>query len=263
MALLRGSAQGLQITFDSVPLEDSLTTLSEVLTSQPDFYRGSSAHVIFRAATPSRDELQRVIDLLQEAEISVESLMGDTTVATLAEEMALPYNGVAPPVSIEDLQQRRRTNKLPEPRPISDSARSLVADFAGARADMAARRTTATVTQLAPATLYQRGTIRSGQIVRHLGNVVIVGDVNPGAEIIASGDIVIFGILRGQAHAGAQGDDKATVTALELNPTQLRIATFIATGERSAGKSKTREGGEVARVEEDRIVVIPLSKEAT
>lgn len=263
MARLRGSSQGFQITFEGGSFDDSLDVLSETLVSQPDFYRGSSAHIIFRTAAPSHDEFQRVTTLLAQAEIQVASLMGDASVASLAERIECVYGGVAPPISIEDIKERRRSIRHAEPRVVSDAARSLVADFAGARADMAARRTTATVTALGPATLYQRGTIRSGQVLRHLGNIVVVGDVNPGAELIASGDIVVFGVLRGQAHAGAQGDPTATVTALELTPTQLRIATFIATGERSAGRPKIRESGEVARVEEDRIVVTPLAKEAS
>lgn len=76
--------------------------------------------------------------------------------------------------------------------------------------------------------LYLRQTLRSGQILRHEGSVVICGDVNPGGEIIASGDIVVLGTLRGVAHAGAKGDESAQITAINLRPTQLRIAGYIA-----------------------------------
>ena len=76
--------------------------------------------------------------------------------------------------------------------------------------------------------LYLRQTLRSGQILRHDGTVVICGDVNPGGEVIASGDIVILGTLRGVAHAGAKGDESAQITAINLRPTQLRIAGYIA-----------------------------------
>lgn len=77
-------------------------------------------------------------------------------------------------------------------------------------------------------TLLIRRTLRSGQSVRFRGNVVVLGDVNPGAEITAGGDIVVMGWLRGMAHAGAQGNPRAIVSAFRLNPTQLRIAQFIA-----------------------------------
>lgn len=76
--------------------------------------------------------------------------------------------------------------------------------------------------------LYLRQTLRSGQVIRHEGTVVICGDVNPGAEIVATGDIVVLGTLRGVAHAGAQGDESAQITAINLRPTQLRIAGHIA-----------------------------------
>ncbi|MBV9438879.1 MAG: hypothetical protein JOZ24_02690 [Candidatus Eremiobacteraeota bacterium] len=105
-------------------------------------------------------------------------------------------------------------------------------------------------------TLYHRGTLRGGQALHNLGHVVLVGDVNPGAELIASGDIVVFGALRGVAHAGAQGDRAASVVALELAPTQLRIATAIASG---ASNGKPR-GPEHASIAGDRIVVVPLAE---
>lgn len=75
-------------------------------------------------------------------------------------------------------------------------------------------------------TMIQR-TLRSGQTVRFDGNVLVLGDVNPGAEIIAAGHVVVMGVLRGVVHAGANGDTQATVTALWLLPTQIRIASCI------------------------------------
>jgi septum site-determining protein MinC len=58
--------------------------------------------------------------------------------------------------------------------------------------------------------------------------VVIVGDVNPGSEVIAGGDVIVWGRLRGIVHAGAGGDEKRCVCALDLSPTQLRIGNYIA-----------------------------------
>lgn len=71
-------------------------------------------------------------------------------------------------------------------------------------------------------------TLRSGRAVRHEGHVVVLGDVNPGAEIIATGNVIVWGRLRGLVHAGAGGDAAAVICALDLNPTQLRIADQIA-----------------------------------
>jgi septum site-determining protein MinC len=71
-------------------------------------------------------------------------------------------------------------------------------------------------------------TLRSGQSVTYIGNVVVLGDVNPGAEVIAGGDVVVWGRLRGTVHAGALGDTERCVCALDLSPTQLRIGHLIA-----------------------------------
>jgi septum site-determining protein MinC len=80
-------------------------------------------------------------------------------------------------------------------------------------------------------------TLRSGTRIVAQGNVVVIGDVNPGAEIIATGSVIVWGKLRGVVHAGSEGDEKAAVYALELNPTQLRIAKYIAVQPQRRGKS--------------------------
>ncbi len=83
-----------------------------------------------------------------------------------------------------------------------------------------------------------KGPLRSGGRVIFEGNVVVMGDVNPGAEIVAGGSVIVWGRLRGVVHAGAQGDEKAVVCALELAPTQLRIAGEIAVSPKKQGKSQ-------------------------
>ncbi len=95
-------------------------------------------------------------------------------------------------------------------------------------------------------------TLRSGQEVRHPGDVIILGDVNPGAVVIASGHIVVMGALRGVAHAGATGNTEAIVAAARLRPTQLRIAHVIG---RAPDEDTPQSVPEVARVRNDLIVV--------
>ncbi len=75
-----------------------------------------------------------------------------------------------------------------------------------------------------------RGNLRSGHVLNRQESIVIIGDVNPGGHVISSGDILIWGRLRGVAHAGAEGDLNVIVSALMLEPTQLRIANIIAVG---------------------------------
>jgi septum site-determining protein MinC len=107
--------------------------------------------------------------------------------------------------------------------------------------------------------LYVPNTIRSGQRLVHDGHLIICGDVNAGAEVMAGGDIVVMGTLRGLAHAGCYGDESARIVAGNLRPPQLRIASKIA---RSPEEGARPQSGpripEVARIEGEEIGVFPL-----
>lgn len=97
-----------------------------------------------------------------------------------------------------------------------------------------------------------RRTLRSGRTVHSAGHVVVIGDVNPGAEIVAVGDIIVWGRLRGNVHAGADGDESAMVCALDMTPTQLRIASYIVT---SPADKRRKPRPEVAAVRNNQIIV--------
>lgn len=101
--------------------------------------------------------------------------------------------------------------------------------------------------------LWVKRTVRSGVRVEHEGNVVVVGDVNPGAEIVAAGSVIVWGRLRGVVHAGAKGDPDAVVCALDLSPTQLRIATEIAT----TPERRSQPVPEMACLKEGRLIAEP------
>ena len=77
-------------------------------------------------------------------------------------------------------------------------------------------------------TLYIQRTLRSGQSITAEGNIVVIGDANPGSEIKATGDITVWGVLGGIAHAGAEGNKYARIRALKMNAIQLRIADVFA-----------------------------------
>jgi septum site-determining protein MinC len=98
-----------------------------------------------------------------------------------------------------------------------------------------------------------KGPLRSGVRIAYNGNVVVLGDVNSGAEIVAGGSIIVWGRLRGVVHAGAQGDETAVICALELSPTQLRIAGEIAVSPKKQSKSQP----EVARLQDGHLTADP------
>lgn len=98
-----------------------------------------------------------------------------------------------------------------------------------------------------------RKTLRSGMKISYPGHVIIFGDVNPGAEIVAGGNVLVWGRLRGVVHAGAEGDESALVAALVISSTQLRIAGIAALSEGSTAKQQP----EIARVFDGHVIVEP------
>ena len=108
-------------------------------------------------------------------------------------------------------------------------------------------------------TLYLNQTLRSGQTVNYEGNILIIGDAHPGSEIVADGDITVWGILGGIAHAGSKGNVTAKVRALKLNAIQLRIAGLYARRNDTLNVpyvQKTNEfTPEEAQIEDSKIVI--------
>ncbi len=101
-------------------------------------------------------------------------------------------------------------------------------------------------------TLFLRRTVRSGQAIHHTSNVVVLGDVNAGAEIVAAGDVIVWGVLRGMVHAGYPDNDQAYVCSLLLAPVQLRIAHLLS---RPPEGADPQPRPEVAAIRNGRIVV--------
>ena len=100
-----------------------------------------------------------------------------------------------------------------------------------------------------------QGTVRSGEYIESAGDLLILGDVNPGAKVSAEGNIIIWGRLLGIAHAGSKGNSNATISALQLRPLQIRIGKKIARGP----KEKPQIGlAEQARIDSDEIIILPL-----
>jgi septum site-determining protein MinC len=268
MSSVRGRGRSLEIAVDRA-LAAAVEELRGQFAERPDFYRGSRAIANLGILEPPAAEIAAFRDALAEFGITLDGVSGVDAIAGVVAELDLAYLGSAGVPEVAALPRRQTAREVA----LSEEARSLVADFAGARADMVRRRSdpmpagavaSAGVVLPQPvrhaavgiSTLYHRGTLRGGQALHNLGNLVVIGDVNPGAELVASGDIVVFGALRGVAHAGAQGDRAARVIALELAPTQLRIATLIATSD-TAGAVR---GPEHASIVDERIVVVPFAQ---
>lgn len=109
---------------------------------------------------------------------------------------------------------------------------------------------------------FYKGTLRSGQVLESESSLIILGDVNPGGKVIAKGNVIILGALKGNIYAGVGGNENAFVVALEMAPMQIRIGDYIARSQDGNGKSrKIGQGPQIAFVEDGNIYIEKLDRD--
>ncbi len=109
---------------------------------------------------------------------------------------------------------------------------------------------------------FYKGTLRSGQMLESESSIIILGDINPGAKVIAKGNIIVLGSLKGTVYAGANGNEDAFVVALEMAPIQIRIGDTIARCNESGTKIKPISPDTmIAFVEDENIYIERLDKD--
>jgi septum site-determining protein MinC len=219
VVVIKGIRQGLLIKLrDDVGWEVCLRDLDVRLGASPVFFREGRIALDVGARELGRPELDQICGLLEQYRVDPWALASTNEITQLvARDLGLVVD-----LELPAWRDTRQSTERAEEFPGDD--------------------------------LVVRRTIRSGQRLRHPGHVVVIGDVNPGAEIVAGGDIVVWGHARGTLHAGALGDDAAVVCALDLAPMQLRIAGHIA---RSPEERRGKPVAEMASVREGRIVAVP------
>ncbi len=229
---IKGSREGLLITLGSGAWRAALAALEARLIAAPEFFKGARVALLVGNRQVAEADMRAARDLLAQHDVLLWGIVGDDeatqhVAAVMGLDAELPQRGRDKP---------RPTPAEPEP-PLEAMAAVTLAESAAADDPEAG--------------LIARRTLRSGQQLRHPGSITVIGDVNPGAEIVAGGDVVVWGKLRGTVHAGAMGNETAIVCALDLAPTQLRIAQYFA---RSPEGRRRKPAPEVARVHQGKIV---------
>lgn len=221
---IKGTGYGLVVRIGAGDWSSLLNELASRLEQTPSFFKGGRAALHVGPRQMTKGQLKHVGDLLQTHQMSLWAVISESD-ATREQAMSL---------GLETTLASSQTT-----RPSDEENGKAASDENGA--------------------ILVRRTLRSGQSLHYPGHVVVVGDVNPGAEIIAGGDVVVWGRLRGIVHAGASGDDSAVVCALALAPMQLRISRHIARSPGSELDQKHLSGiaPEVASVQDGQIVVEP------
>jgi septum site-determining protein MinC len=212
---IKGIRDGLLITLCGAAWPDMATAFVKNVEERASFFQGARVALNVGEIELRVAELSALRDQLSERGIALWAVLSDS------------------PITERTAQNLGMATRLSNPRPtfVREEGDELPLDAAK----------------------WIKGPLRSGGRVLFEGNVVVMGDVNTGAEIVAGGSVIIWGRLRGVVHAGAQGDEKAVVCALELIPTQLRIAGEIAVSPKKHGKSHP----EVARLKDGQLVADP------
>jgi septum site-determining protein MinC len=217
---IKGTRNGLLLTLEpETPFGELLSALAQRLAEAPSFFRGASLALDTSRRSLRRSERTQLEALLAHYQMSVMPLDAVATTRKDAEFTLSHSVGTSPLTQVagEGMQ-------LPSQRDPRDS----------------------------DDTLFLRRIVRSGQAIHHHSNVVVLGDVNPGAEIIAGGDIIVWGVLRGMVHAGYPDNMKAIVCSLLLAPVQLRIAHLLS---RPPDGIEVQPRPEVATIRDGQIVV--------
>jgi len=187
---IKGLRDGLLVSLDDAPWDQQLAALISQVDAQPLFFQGAKLALDVSSQILHVNDLVDLRDKLSDRGIFLWAVISES------------------PTTEKTSQLLGLATRIAKPQP-EESKVHVVEDIGEESA------------------LFLNRTIRSGTRTEFPGNIVILGDVNPGAEIIAEGNVIIWGKLRGMVHAGAGGNSKAIVCALDFSPTQLRIADSI------------------------------------
>lgn len=234
--IIKGVREGLLfILDDDVPFPQILTELLTRINAQPNFFKGAAItlnaghrvmeagefHTLYRMLTRNEMRVQQVVSMSAQTRMVAEGY----GVASRPPSFAAGDAGIS-----LGLKERGSPVALG------------VAAAQGAISD-------------AGTGLFLRSTLHPGQSVRFAGDVCVLGDVPMGAEVLADGDVVVWGALRGLVHAGVGGNDEAMVCALQLTPSQLSIASVTSRFPMSDPPGDAPVSPEIARLDRGHIIV--------
>jgi len=210
---IKGVKDGLLITLGEGEWAEVETLLLQTVVEREAFLKGARVTLDVGNHILHAVELGALRDKLSEHSISLWAVLSNSP----ATEQTAQVLGLA--------------TRLSTPRP-ERAIRTLDTNISGDQA------------------LFVHRTVRSGFKVAHKGHIVVLGDVNPGGEVLAGGSVVVWGKLKGTVHAGVDGDESAVVCALEMDPMQLRIAGYTRENVQRRGKTEP----EMLWIKEGRLV---------
>ncbi len=213
---IKGLKDSLLVSVAEAPWEEQRAALLTQIDERPAFFQGARLALDVGTQVVKVNDLVELRDRLSERNISLWAVISES------------------PTTENTAQLLGLATRISKPRP-EDTRQFAVQDLGEETA------------------LFVNRTLRSGARIEFDGHIVVLGDVNPGAEIIAEGNVIVWGRLRGAVHAGSKGDEGAVVCALDLAPMRLQIAedAMNVTGRKESGKP------EMAFIQDLRVIIEP------
>jgi len=184
---IKGLRDGLLVSLDDAPWGIQRTAFLAQVDEQLSFFKGARLALDVASQVLHVNDLVELRDQLSERGISLWAVISES------------------PTTEKTAQLLGLATRISKPRP-----------------EETHKYTTEEISE--DTALFVSRTLRSGTRIEFPGHIVVFGDVNPGAEVVADGNVIVWGRLRGMVHAGSKGNKGAVVCALDLSPTQLRIA---------------------------------------
>lgn len=198
---IKGMRDGLLVTMSDSSWEESRAALMEQIESRGSFYQGARLALDVGGTVFHVNELSELRDRLSERGVNLWAVVSES----LTTEKTSQLLGLATRIS------KPRPQEMTRP-PAEEAGEGRV--------------------------MWIERTLRSGTRVEFAGNLIVVGDVNPGAEVVAEGNVIVWGRVRGLVHAGAGGDMSAFVCGLDLSAAQIRVGGVAAVPSERSGESR-------------------------
>lgn len=249
--VIKSNRYGLNLILDKdVPFQELLNGVVEKFRESEKFFKDASLAVSFEGRDLSQLEEERILDaIVQNSSIKITCILDQDK----AREAHIKQQ-------IDAFLPQMAKSAALEKQKVQEPGLDRSAD--------AGKENISIHAEHAPAESFYRGTLRSGQILESESDVVVVGDVNPGATVISHRNIVILGSLKGMAFAGSTGNTDCVIAALQMEPIQVQIGDILAkspdgnkkTGRLRKKKQENEFDPQIAMAKDGNIYIEPLSK---
>ena len=202
--IIKGSKNGITVFLDEeMPFEELLENVSDKFKNASKFFNNATMAISFDGRNLSAEEEKRILNVISDvSELNIVCVLDENNdIKSVYEE------------AVKKAMNSFNISHQPERQKITDP------------------KTTC---------MFYKGTLRSGQVFEADGSVVVLGDVNPGGKVVAKGSVIVLGSLKGNAFAGADGNEDAFVVALDMDPMQVKIGDVIARSSNNAPRKRLK-----------------------